>query len=251
MLVVFLLGLCLGSFANVLIDRLPRGLDVIGGRSRCDRCKKTLRWFELIPLLSFFMQRGRCLRCHKPISIQYPLVELITAIGLLYMYIYYSYSLPLVVAYSLIFFSLLVIFVADGKYQIIPDSMIVAGVIGVVMKGMSHIGTTSLMADVQNRLLSGLGASVFFLLLWRITRGRGMGLGDVKLAFLIGLFLGYPLTVVSLYLAFLTGAVVGVILMIAGQKSLKSRIAFGPFLVAACVEVFLWSEVFLSLWKRL
>ena len=228
---VGLFGLAVGSFLNVLIDRLPQGKNVLTGRSVCDHCGKKLRWFELVPLLSFFIQGGRCRRCHKKLSWQYPIVELATAVGFVIV----------VPSYWIIFSSLLVIFVADFKYQIIPDSMIIIGVIGV-------IGAVGVIGE---NVLAGIGASLFFLFLWVITRGKGMGLGDVKLAFLMGLLLGFPNIIIASYLAFLTGAGVGVILILLGKKKLKEKIAFGPFLVAGTVIAFLWGEQLLAVWRRL
>jgi len=133
----------------------------------------------------------------------------------------------------------LVIFVADLKYQIIPDSMVVMGVIGVI----GVIG--------EKNVASGFGAAAFFLLLWLVTRGKGMGLGDVKLAFLMGLLLGFPNIIIASYLAFLTGAASGVILILLGKKKLKEKIAFGPFLVAGTVIALIWGEQLLTVWRRL
>lgn len=246
---VLLLGLCVGSFLNVLADRLPRGESVLWTRSHCDYCKKPLRWFELIPIVSFVLQAGRCRRCHKKLSWQYPTVELITAGGFLYaMYgadgSYGSTVGMGLIAYWLIFSSLLVIFVSDLKYQIIPDSMVIVGVIGA-------IGVIWGIREIGEHTLVGLGAAAFFFLLWMVTRGRGMGLGDVKLAFLLGLLLGYPRIVVGLYSAFLTGATTGVILMMTGRKTLKSTIAFGPFLIIGAVIALLWSTPIIGWWKGL
>src|SRR3989344_7805016 len=225
-LLVFVLGLCVGSFANVLIDRLPKGESVWFGRSHCDHCKKTLRWFELIPLLSYVLQGGRCRRCNKTLSLQYPIIELVTGIGFLY--------LPW--TEWIIFSSLLVIFVTDLKYMIIPDSMIVIGVIG-------SIGA------IRENMLAGLGAVLFFLVLYLITRGRGLGFGDAKLAFLLGLWLGFPRIIIALYLAFLTGAVVGVTLILGRKKKLKSKIAFGPFLVIGAIGAYFYSGQILTWWE--
>lgn len=231
LIVVVLFGICVGSFLNVLIDRLPKGKNVITGRSVCDHCKKKLRWFELIPLLSWVLQGGRCRRCHKKLSVQYPLIELVTGVGFV--------LLP--PSYWLIFCALLVIFVADLKYQIIPDSMVVVGVIGV-------IGAIGLMRE---NMLAGVGAAIFFFLLWLVTRGRAMGLGDVKFAFLMGLFLGFPGVIVATYLAFLTGAGVGVILILRRKKGLKSKIAFGPFLILGTCITLVWGPQIIEWWRRL
>lgn len=228
---VGLFGLAAGSFLNVLIDRLPRGRNVIMGRSQCDYCGKTLRWFELIPLISFLVQRGRCRRCHKKLSWQYPIVELVTAVGFIF----------LAPSYWIIFSSLLVIYMADLKYQIIPDSMIVVGVIGVI----------GAMGVIGGNVMAGIGASLFFFLLWLITHGKGMGLGDVKLAFLMGLLLGFPNIIIASYSAFLTGATSGVILILLGKKKLKEKIAFGPFLVTGTVVALMWGEQVMTVWRRL
>lgn len=236
LIAALLFGLAIGSFLNVLIDRLPRGKNVITGRSVCDYCKKTLRWFELIPLLSWVLQSGRCRRCHKKLSVQYPLIELVTGVGFVL----------LAPSYWLIFCALLVIFVADLKYQIIPDSMVVLGIIGVLMQGPAFDARQG-----PALWLSGAGASGFFFLLWLVTRGRAMGLGDVKFVFLMGLLLGFPGVIVATYLAFLTGAGVGVILILRGIKGLKSKIAFGPFLILGTCITLVWGPQIMDWWRRL
>jgi leader peptidase (prepilin peptidase)/N-methyltransferase len=233
----FVYGLIFGSFLNVLIDRLPKGQDVIWGRSRCDYCKRNLRWFELIPVISFVLQGGKCLRCYKKLSIQYMLMEVVTAIGFTVLLLFFHYSLGLYLASLVIFSSLLVITVTDFKTQIIPDSMIVLGLLGAIA-----------FFTVQNAL-SAVAATGFFYALWYFTKGRGMGFGDVKLAFLLGLILGYPKIVAALYIAFLTGAVVGVILIFRGKKSLKSKIAFGPFMILGAVGSLLFHNFIQILWK--
>lgn len=241
---VFIIGLCVGSFLNVLIDRLPKGEQVLKGRSRCDYCKKTLRWFELIPLLSFFLQHGRCHRCRRKLSIQYPFIELVTGIGFVIIYYFSPNSLTLLLSYYLLYSSLLVIFVSDLKYQIIPDSMIFLGLIGVLLQGQAFAFPQGLALWI-----SAFASSMLFFLLWLGTKGKSMGFGDVKLAFLLGLLLGYPKIVVALYSAFLTGALTGVILILKGEKSLKSKIAFGPFLILGALISMLWSDIILLWWK--
>lgn len=235
--IIFILGLALGSFANVLIDRLPRGESIVYGRSHCDFCRKKLRWFELLPVISFIIQRGRCLHCHKRLSVQYPLIEMVTAIGLLIIYQLFSYSFILLCSYGLIFLAFLVIFVADLKYQIIPDSMVILGLLGAL--GLVGIN--------WDKFAAGAGAALFFWFLYIITRRRGMGFGDVKLAFLLGFLLGMPKIIVALYVAFLTGAATGVILILGGKKKLKSKISFGPFLIFGLFIALVWGEN-LSLW---
>lgn len=246
---VFLIGLAVGSFLNVLIDRLPKGENVFMGRSHCDFCKKTLRWYELVPLFSFLLQGGRCRRCHKQLSIQYPVVELITGLGFVFFYQVLDYPFLTLIAYLIIFSSLLVIFVADLKYQIIPDSMIVTGSIGALLR-LSSVNRLIPPSGWQPYILSALGASAFFFILWLVTRGRGMGFGDVKLAFLLGLLLGFPGIIIALYVAFLTGAVVGVILIIGGKKTLKTKVPFGPFLIFGFIIAWKWTLPILHIWRN-
>lgn len=244
---LFLIGLCVGSFIGVLADRLPRGESVLWGRSHCDYCKKTLRWYELIPLFSYVVQGGRCRRCHKRLSVRYPLIELVTGAGFVFLFFTYGSSVWMFVSLAILFSSLLVLWLSDMKYQILPDSMILAGTVGVLgYLYTTHVPTSSW----GPHILSAALGYVFFWALWRLTRGRGMGLGDAKFAVLMGLFLGHPLTIVALYIAFLTGAAAGVILMIGKKVRWKSAIAFGPFLILGTVVAFVWGPEFIALWNN-
>ena len=208
---LFVLGLVVGSFLNVVIYRLNNGLSPLRGRSFCPRCKHQLAWGDNVPLLSFLLLRGKCRYCHSPISWQYPLVELATGI-LTVVVLHTSFNL-------LLTYALIAIFVSDLLYYTIPDEIVWP------MIGLSFL--------ISPNLLPGLGAAGFFLSLVLLTHSRGMGMGDVKLAGLMGLALGWPKISVAILLAFLTGATVGVILVLMGKKGLKSRIPFGPFLAGA------------------
>lgn len=239
-IIIFILGLCVGSFLNVLADRLPREESVFWGRSHCDWCKKPLRWFELIPVISFLIQRGRCRRCHKPLSIQYPLVEIVTGLGFAYLY-----PNPVNI---IIFSTFLVLFISDLKFQILPDSMIVVGSIAALGSLLLYPASRPLLVT---NVLTAVGSFAFLYILWAVTRGRGMGFGDVKLAFFMGLFLGYPMIIIAFYTAFLTGAAVGVILILGRKKSWRSKIAFGPFLILGTAVGFLWGHHILALWQKM
>lgn len=232
-----LLGLAVGSFLNVLIDRIPRGENIVWKPSHCDFCKKSLRWFELVPVLSFLAQGGRCRRCKKPLSLQYPFIELLTAGGFVALLPLPGF-MPLHYALTLVIFSAgVVIFFIDLKHQIIPDSTlyIVLGALLVLGIGLSS-------AEWWQHVLSGGLSGLLFFFLWIITKGRGLGFGDVKLVVLLGLLTGYPRIVVSLYIAFLTGAICGVILIVANRAKMKSRIPFGPFLILGAVCAMIWGE---------
>lgn len=241
----FVLGLMVGSFINVLADRLPVGENVLWGRSHCDYCKKTLHWYELVPVLSFLIQGGRSRCCRKKLSAQYPAVELATAI--FFGFIAGFSGLPAVPLAGMLVVcsSFLVIFIADCKYQIIPDSMVIMALAGSVFV---LLGTG---ADIRQHVVTGVTGMTFFYLLWLGTHGRGMGFGDVKLAGVLGVLLGYPLTIIALYVAFLTGAICGVILILAGLKRLKSKIAFGPFLLLGTVAAYVFNSEWMKLWQSI
>lgn len=174
-------------------------------------------------------------------------MEFVTGVSFVLLYVFFgSSSLPILLSTYLFYCSLLVIFVADVKTQIIPDSMVVIGLVSAIAL---RVLTYSSWNNFLPYLISAVGACAFFYALWSGTKGKGMGFGDVKFAFLMGLFLGYPGTVIALYIAFLTGATVGVILMMRGKSGLKSKIAFGPFLVLGTVLAWFFAFELLAIWR--
>lgn len=245
--VALVLGLCFGSFLNVLIYRLPRGLGFVKGRSFCPKCKKKILWFDNVPLISYVLLRGRCRFCRSPISLCYPLVEVVCGILTLLVVNKFFFSIstldPFLLFLSLLLvWGLLVIFFIDLKHQIIPDK-IVFPLILLYSIFIVFNGNYSFLA-------AGIFSFVFFFLLYLITRGRGMGFGDVKLAFLMGLSLGFSGVIVAFYIAFLTGALTGVILILLGKAKFGQKIAFGPFLAFSTIIVLLWGEKIISFVQR-
>jgi len=236
---LFILGLFVGSFLNVVILRLEKEEGgILAGRSHCPKCGKVLRWFELIPLVSFLIQGGRCRSCHKPISLQYPLVEFFT--GLLFSLLYWKFGLTLRFGFLAVISSLLVIlFVSDLRTQTIPDLI---AYIGIGLALVYLLSTNySLLATT---LLSAALAGGFFALLVYISHETWMGKGDIKLGILTGLLLGFPQVLVALFLSFALGAFVGLILIITKKKTLKSQVPFGPFLITATfVTIFLGEKI--------
>lgn len=233
LILIFLSGLAIGSFLNVLIYRLPKRKNILG-RSYCDHCNRRLSWFDLIPLLSFALLKGKCRFCKKDIDITIPFVELIT--GLLFISVYIKY--PILIDFKLwfnLFFisSLIIIFFIDLKNEFIPNKIIYPSILVSVLYSFLN-------PNPFNYILSGLGAFLFFLVLSLITRGKGMGGGDIKLGLFLGLFLGFPSIVFSLYLAFLTGGIVSIILILWKKKRLKGdTIPFGPFLaILGIISIF-------------
>lgn len=237
---IFLLGLSVGSFINVLIDRLPKNESIVKKRSHCDSCKKTLGFLDLIPVLSFIILKEKCRYCHSPISIQYPIVELLT--GFLFLLIFVVFGgireIRVVGFYFFIVSSFIAIFFIDLKEGIIPDKIIYPAIL---------ISLVFLIFQYHNilisHLLSAFGACLFFFFLLVATRGRGMGFGDVKLVFLMGLLLGFPKIIVALYVAFLTGAILGIILVLCRVKKLGGgTLPFGPFLVLGTLGSLFWGD---------
>ena len=233
--IIFLLGIAIGSFLNCVIYRLENGQSFLKGRSFCPHCKHRLSWQDLIPLLSFLILRGKCRYCQQKISLQYPLVELAT--GLLFVSIFNFQLLPtlslfITTLYLFITSSfLIIIFVYDLKHYIIPDKIIYPAIILALIFNFQFL-ISKQFSIFNPSILSAFGAAAFFLAIVLISRGRWMGMGDVKLAAFMGLFLGFPNILVALFLAFFIGAAIGIGLIILGKKTLKSEVPFGPFLVA-------------------
>ncbi|HZJ18447.1 MAG TPA: prepilin peptidase [Patescibacteria group bacterium] len=246
-IIIFSIGLCIGSFINVVIDRLPKKESVISGRSYCDNCRKKLSWYELIPIISFFILKRKCKVCKTSLSFQYPAIEIITGILVLFSFLFLISDKSLnLFTYILLFYyisiisSFIAIFVIDIKYGIIPDKIIVFLLF--VVLPYSFIFQKPFIFD---SFISAISAFIFFLILVLVTKGKGMGFGDAKLAFVMGIILSFPAIVVSLYVAFLTGAFVSIILVIWGKKHFKkSTIPFAPFLAFGTIlSLFLGSQI--------
>jgi prepilin signal peptidase PulO-like enzyme (type II secretory pathway) len=237
---VFCFGLFVGSFLNCVIYRLEKSESFLKGRSYCPYCKHILSWQDLIPIFSFIFLRGKCRYCQKPISWQYPLVELATGILFVFTLIYFFPKTSILlnsamteltsIYYLVIVCFLIVIFVYDLKHYIIPDQVIYPAIVLAFLYNIYQFAINNQQLTINNFLFA-FGAAAFFLTIVLISRGKWMGVGDIKLAFLMGLFLGFPDILVALFLAFLIGAAVGLILIALGKKTLKSEVPFAPFLV--------------------
>ncbi|MBI4136239.1 MAG: prepilin peptidase [Candidatus Vogelbacteria bacterium] len=230
---VFIFGLIVGSFLNVVIYRYQTGYTVLG-RSECLICGKKLKWFELVPVLSFIIQGGRCRVCQAKISWQYPVVELLTAALFLGAFWRAGFAFtPWLIVDWVILSLLIVITVYDWRHKIIPDHF-VYGLIVVALLRSVWLGWAG------NAALVGLALGVFFWLLWFASRGRWLGLGDAKLALGLGLFLGWPTALSAVTLAFWSGALVGLALVASRGYNMKSEVPFAPFLALGAWLVYLF-----------
>jgi leader peptidase (prepilin peptidase)/N-methyltransferase len=253
-----LLGLVVGSFLNVVIYRFNTS-KTFGGRSKCMVCQSKLCWYDLFPLFSFLTLRGRCRYCKTKISIQYPLVELVTSIifvGLFFkfQYIFFintSAFCILMAYYSIVFSLLLVISVYDLRHKIIPDmlALILAflSFIGLFLFSDYGIGFNPHIPSVW-QFLSGIIIALPFALIWLVSRGKWMGLGDAKLAVGIGWIIGIERIFSTVVLSFWSGAIVGLFLIFLSKKySIKSEIPFAPFLVLAAFLSFIFNIYFFQI----
>lgn len=250
---IFIFGLAVGSFLNVLIDRIPRSESIIKARSHCEHCRKTLSWYDMIPVFSFILLNGKCRNCHLSISLYYPVAEVLTGIIFVLAIIFLSsqrftiYDLRFtniisIIYYLLILSALIVIFFTDLKYGIIPDKIVFPAIV------ISFVFLISQYSNISiSNFLSAAGAFLFFYLLFIVTRGKGMGFGDVKYVFLMGLILGFPKIVIGLYIAFVSGAIISLILILLKKKKLfGSTVPFGPFLVGGTFIALFYGDLILS-----
>ena len=250
---IFLFGLAVWSFLNCVIYRLEKGESFLKGRSYCPHCRHQLSWQDLIPVFSFLLLRGKCRYCQKPISRQYPLVEIIT--GALFSFSFFIMFQPLAtlfnypmellgsIYYLFIISFLMIIFVYDLKHYIIPDKVVFPAIAIVFLFQVFRIlnfGNLNLFGIWD--LGFGILPSLFLLAIILFSGGKWMGLGDFKLAILMGLFLGFPDILVALFSAFFLGAAIGIGLILAGKKKMKSQVPFGPFLVAGTFIALFWGS---------
>lgn len=234
---ILLIGLVLGSFFNVIIFRFGNGNSVVKGRSKCPNCSSIIRWPDLIPIVSYFVLRGRCRNCKKKISPLYPTVETSTAVLLLLLFLNapaMSYSTA-ISAFIVLLFTL-IIFI-DIRYLIIPDKIL-------ILLALAVIGL-KLTADdpgFYRLLISAFGLTSFFAILFLVSKGRWIGLGDIKLIFLIGLLLGYPASYIAVISSIWLATIFSMALLVLKRATMKTEIPFGSFLSASTIIFIIFSN---------
>lgn len=250
--VLFAVGTAVGSFINVVVQRSLADEQWLTGRSKCDHCQQILGWLDSVPLLSYLGLQGKSRCCGKQLSISHPVVELLT--GTLFVWWYWGGAIffqltqtpfqTLQPLFWLVVGVLLVmVLVADLLYFIIPDSAVfVLTFMAMLYRIALTVVGVMQWTDFINTLIGTLGAFLFFLLLWTLTRGQGMGFGDVKFTIPMGLLLGWPNIMISIFLAFISGAMIGILLMIVGKAKFGKPIPFGPFLIFGLVASLLWGD---------
>jgi leader peptidase (prepilin peptidase)/N-methyltransferase len=243
-LVAFFLGASVGSFLNVVIYRLPAGESVVHPRSRCGRCGETIAWYDNLPVLSYLLLRGRCRSCGAAFSVRYPIVELLTAMVAVALYLRLGLTLAFFVQFAFAC-ALLAITYIDLDHQIIPDRITLPGILVGVAGSTVLAGGSPLRALGESLLGMLLGGGLLLGVAWAYERfaGReGMGGGDVKLLAMIGAFLGWQGVLLTLLLASCLGSAVGLVMMIAHRADSKLAIPFGPFLSAGALTALFWGK---------
>lgn len=240
----FIFGLLIGSFINCLAWRLYKE-ETILGRSYCPKCRHELRWYDNIPLLSFLLLRGKCRACHNKISWQYPLVELIT--GLLFAAIVSNFSLDaswLLLKLAVFVSVLILIFIFDLRWYLIPTNVLLwAGIFIAIVGYFSY--PYGLGAYLLALLISAALASLFFAAQYWITRGKGIGEGDIWLGMFLGVaFVNLSQLAVAILSAYFLGSVVGLTLLAFKKKKMGSRLPLGVFLAAgALIAIFFGTDL--------
>ena len=241
---IALLGLCVGSFLNVVIARVPEGRSIVYPGSACPRCGNSIPWYDNLPVLSYALLQGRCRNCREPISWRYPAVEL--ACSLLFVLAYQRFETGTALASALILLAgLLAITAIDLDHQIIPDVLSLPGIaLGVLFSlAPGGIGWAPSLLGV----LLGGGVFVVIIVASTLVLGQaGMGVGDVKLGAMLGAFLGWKLALLSILLSTLLGGPMAVALLATGRKSRKDPIPFGPFLALGGLISLFWGEALLG-----
>lgn len=222
-IILALLGLCVGSFCNVLIYRIPKGEEFVKTPSHCMSCGRRLTWRENIPLVSWLVQRGRCRGCGEKISAQYPAVEAVNALAWLLTGLLFSGDWLKTALYCALFSLLMVVAIIDWRTFEIPNGLNIAILV---------LGLVRLFTDLGNWKLYLIGlvcVSLFFLIIWLVTGGAGIGMGDVKLMGAAGLLVGWKNIVIGMFAGCIIGAVIHIVRM---RRGAGRRLAFGPYLAA-------------------
>ena len=238
---IFLFGAAVGSFSNVCIYRLPKKLSIISPSSQCPSCSKGISPFDNIPIISFLMLRGRCRYCQSPISWRYPIIETIT--GLIFLSLYLNFRIsPQFFIYALLCTSLIIIAFIDLEHKIIPDVITFPGIIiGLIISlTIPHI---TLINSIKGLLIGG----GLFYAIAILSRG-GMGGGDIKLIAMVGSFLGWKNVLLTIFLGSFFGSIAGIALIILKKKNRKDMVPFGPFLsLGAIISIFFGRDL-IYLW---
>ena len=221
------LGLAVGSFLNVVIHRLPRGGSVVSPRSRCPNCQYELRWYDNIPILSWAVLRGKCRRCRTPISVRYPIVELLT-MGVFLVHLWMFGWTALMGVRLLFACALIALFAIDLEHHLLPDKITLPGIV------VGLLASLIVPPGIRDAIIGTLlGGGVLWAIgeaYYRYAGQEGMGGGDVKMLAMVGAFLGWKLVLVTLVLSSVTGSLIGLLVIALRRGGMKHALPYGTFL---------------------
>ena len=256
--IVFILGATIGSFLNVCIYRIPAGLSIVKPRSRCGACERTLTARDLVPILSWVLLKGKCRTCGSKISIRYPLVEAIE--GLLFILVFIRFGLSMMTPIMWLFSAIMtVVFFIDLDHQIIPNKVVLFGlVVGILPALYAWFGEGGYPFYFTERLFEPLlGLAVPFLLMLFMAlfsvvlfKRSGLGMGDVKIYAVIGLFLGWGYALLSIWIAFFLGGLFGIVWIFVLKRPKEAMIPFAPFIVIGSMVAMLYGYDILTVIYR-
>lgn len=245
-LILFIFGSIVGSFLNVCIYRLPREEKIGLTRSHCPHCRKTIRWYDNIPLISYILLKAKCRYCGKPISFRYFVVEFLTALMLCL--IWWRFGDPILTVIYFIFVSLLIAgsFI-DLDFLIIPDSITLSGILIGLLASFLYQG---FLKSLLGALVGGGSLYLIAIMATAILKREAMGMGDVKLLAMIGSFLGWQWAVFTIFTSSLLGTIAGVLLIILKKADIKGKIPFGPYLAMGAVVSLFWGRAIINWYGR-
>jgi len=246
-ILIILLGLVIGSFLNVCIYRIPLNRSIVRGRSRCPACRNVIPWYLNIPVFSYIVLRGRCRACGEPISLRYPLVEILNALLTYGAFLRYGFSTAAILA-ALFFSALIVVSFIDLAHQIIPNGLVICILI---LGALNAFNQTSVFGESWTVYVIGILAASLPLYLLGLLLPESLGGGDVKLMASAGLFLGWKLILLALLLGDFIALIYVFVLIIQRKFSRKTPIPFGPFLSAGMVFSLLFGDYLIGLYLRL
>lgn len=236
LIIFFIFGSVMGSFYHVIATRLSNGLSIVKPASHCEKCKHELRWYELIPLISYIIQGGKCRQCKTKLPISYFLMEICT--GILFAVCYNEFGLSIETAIAIIFVSsLIIIIISDIEYMIILDEVLIVAIASIIVLDIIDIG----LYETSIKILCGAGAFATMLLIKKMGdmmfKQESLGGGDIKLMFLIGLVIGYEMSICNIFFATFLAFPIALLLLLTKKDNM---IPFGPFLSMSAILLYIW-----------
>lgn len=240
LIIFFIFGSIMGSFYHVIATRLSKGKSIITPASHCEKCNHQLKWYELIPIISYIIQGGKCRHCKEKLPLSYLLMEICT--GILFAVCYHVFGFTLELISSIIFVSsLIIIIISDIEYMIILDEVLIFAVFGIIIIDIVDVG----LYETSLRVLAGLGSFATMYLVKKIGdimfKQESLGGGDIKLMFLIGLVIGYPMAICNIFFATFIAFPIALSLLIFKKDNI---IPFGPFLSMSGIILYIWGLTF-------